>query len=379
MRLGVVTTSYPRHLGEPAGSFVSGLNDWLRGQGHSVEVLAAGSADDDDSWQGHRVERIPARPGLFYNGGAPDALSRPGGNVAAALFSARMTLAVRRRARACDALISHWLLPCALACRLAAPGKPLWAIAHGGDVHLLRKLGLSSAVARLLDRPGVHLNFVSRAGRDRFAEAAGRAGRDLVARAGVCAMGIDLPRLQALAGARARSATSGPLHLVFLGRLVAIKGVDLLLAALAGIDAPYTLSIAGAGPEEAALRAQAERLGIQVHWRGELRADARDRLLAEADVVVVPSRIDGGRDEGMPLVALEALAAGAQLIVARSGGLAEIPESICFPVPMDDVGALRAALLEVTAGRRAAYLPGHWLEEQGWDRAAPRLLPGLRV
>ncbi len=81
----------------------------------------------------------------------------------------------------------------------------------------------------------------------------------------------------------------------------------------------------------------------------------------------------------MPLVALEALAAGAELIAARSGGLAEIPESICWPIPMNDVEALRAALQRVKQGERAAYSDGHWLEERDWSRVAPRLLPGARI
>lgn len=376
MRFGVVTTSYPRVPGEAAGSFVAELNDYLRGRGHAVDVLAAGDGKVDDHWQPVPVARVPARQGLFYRGGAPEALGGSRAKASAAIFSARMLLAVRRHMRECDGIIAHWLVPCAIASVLAAPGKPVWAIAHGGDVHLLEQLGGAAMVARLLDRPNLHLNFVSKSARQTFADAAGRAGQALLARSSVCSMGVDLARLRGVAAKRTQR--SETLHVVFIGRLVRIKGVDLLLEAIAGVPG-VKLSVAGAGPEELVLRAQAHALGLKVHWCGELRAPERDDLLARADVVVIPSRDQEGRQEGMPLVALEALAAGAELIAARSGGLAEIPESICWPIPMNDVEALRAALQRVKQGERAAYSDGHWLEERDWSRVAPRLLPGARI
>src|SRR6185503_19510756 len=46
MKLGVVTTSYPRFAGDPAGSFVAGHVAALRALGHDVEVIAAGPRGD---------------------------------------------------------------------------------------------------------------------------------------------------------------------------------------------------------------------------------------------------------------------------------------------------------------------------------------------
>ena len=93
----------------------------------------------------------------------------------------------------------------------------------------------------------------------------------------------------------------------------------------------------------------------------------------------MPSRESGGRQEGMPLVALEALAAGAELLVSDSGGLAEIPASICHRVPMNNPVALRDKLRDVLDGASAAYAgkASHWLENRGWDAVGPQLLPGL--
>ena len=72
--VGVVTTSYPRRPGDAAGAFVAELLDALPHAPARIEVVAAGAADDDDDG-GRVIARVPAPAGLFYAGGAPDALA----------------------------------------------------------------------------------------------------------------------------------------------------------------------------------------------------------------------------------------------------------------------------------------------------------------
>ncbi|HEY0991783.1 MAG TPA: hypothetical protein VGD80_32240, partial [Kofleriaceae bacterium] len=61
MKLGIVTTSYPRFAGDPAGSFVAGHAAALRALGHDVEVVAAGARDapGDAPRDDARVDRFP--------------------------------------------------------------------------------------------------------------------------------------------------------------------------------------------------------------------------------------------------------------------------------------------------------------------------------
>ena len=85
VRVGLVTTSYPRFDGDPAGCFVAEHVRYLEAQGHRVEVVAAGDRDDS------AVIRIPGGR-LFYAGGGPEALERGGTAWAdAARFTARLT------------------------------------------------------------------------------------------------------------------------------------------------------------------------------------------------------------------------------------------------------------------------------------------------
>ncbi len=372
MRVGLVTTSYPRFDGDPAGCFVAEHVRYLEAQGHEVEVIAAGDRADRRS----PVIRI-AGGRLFYRGGGPEALDRGGAAWAdAARFTARLTAEVARRARRWDAAVSHWLVPSALAAMVAAPRRPLLAIAHAGDVHTLRRIGALGAFAALASAPaGLRLSFVSRELRDLFLAAAPRRARARLAdRSQVCPMGIELARLRAAP----RPPRDRP-TVLFLGRLVPVKGASVAAAAARIWGSGARLVVAGAGPDEPALRAAAAAAPPgRIELVGEVHGAARDRLLAAADVVAVPSvHTRGGRTEGMPMAALEAMAAGAAVVASRVGGLAELP--VVTHVPPADPSALAAAVDRLIASPSAyadqIAAQTRFVADYDWSRIGPRLDP----
>ncbi len=397
MRVGLITTSYPRVADDPAGSFVAGHVDWLLRAGHSVEVLCAGAGPRRGShqvWQpGVELVEVPAPPGLFYDGGAPERLdaSAVRGGLDAARFSRALWLAARRRARSWDAAFAHWLVPCAAALAMAAPPRLPWvAIAHSGDVHLLRRLGLTTPLALALERRAAGLAFVSADVRERFSGGVWplRLRRRLQARAQVTPMGVDVARLRAAAAGDLdldeidAGAERAPLVL-FLGRLVAVKGVDVLIDAICQLPAalgPVRVVIAGAGPLREALEARAARAPapVSVELIGEVRGRARDALLARADLLVMPSvAVAGGRREGMPVTVLEAMAAGVPAIVSRVGGLAELPGAIVRHVEPGDPAALARELTRCLrdpgARQRQAATAAGWVERYDWGLVGARL------
>ncbi|HLU68894.1 MAG TPA: glycosyltransferase [Kofleriaceae bacterium] len=275
--------------------------------------------------------------------------------------------------------MAHWLAPSALAALLAAPRLPLLAIAHSGDIHTLARARALAPAAALLARPGVRLSFVTEDLRARLLAAAPRPLRArLRAASQVCPMGIDVARLAAARASAPR--TAGP-TVLFLGRLVPVKGASVLAAAARLWRSDARLVLAGAGPDEPALRrlAAAAPPG-RVELAGEVRGAARDRLLAQSDVVALPSiRVEGGRTEGMPLVALEAMAAGAAVVASAVGGLAELPAAAITRVPPGDPAALAAAIdrLLLDPDARAAQVRAakeHALAVD-WSRIGPRLRP----
>lgn len=379
MRIGVVTTSFPREPGDPAGSFVASHVRWLEREGHEVEVIAAG---DRAALPGRsaeaRAHRLSSR--LFYRGGAPEALESGGllRLAAAAGFSLRQLAAIARRLHRWDAVCAHWLAPSAAAVAAARIARrdttPFLAIAHSGDVHLLDRLRLVAPVARMLCAAGARVSFSSGALARRMIDGAGaELGDRLGERSLVCPMGVDVGvEVSAHAGPPRRSTT-----LLFLGRLVPIKGVDTLLEAVARLGDRFDLIVAGDGPERAALERRAAELGIARRTRfvGEVRSLFRDSLLAGADVLVAPSRTVGGRTEGMPVAVLEAIASGTPVVVCASGGLAELPESVPKVAPDDPAGlaAAIAPLGDPAIRLKALERQRPIAEAQGWGRVGATL------
>ena len=352
--IGVVTTSYPRFPGDGAGGFVRERVRALLAEGHAVEVVAAGDGEcrDDD-----RVTRICAE-GLFYAGGAPEALEGTGTlprGVAwgrALGFSLALLGYLAHRRRGWEAVESHWLLPCGLAAAVALPGLPHCAHVHGGDLYLLERLPWGDSLARVFCRCHPDVIFASASLRDRFAALAGAAPEVL----GACARVEPAPFDRTIfcqrsdeerRQARRALAVERPFVLA-AGRLVLIKGYDRLVLAVARMAeaARPVVLIAGEGPERDRLARRALAAGVDLRLPGTLDQPALARHMAAADVFVHPCRtLPSGRSEGMPLVVREALARGLPVVASASGGLAELAgEGGLVLVPADDAGALAAAI-----------------------------------
>lgn len=358
MRIGVVTTSYPRTPKDPAGSFVAAHVHELRALGHDVDVIAAGTR------AGRDVVRIPST--LFERGGAPDALEREPFALlgAAASFSARLAAAVALRAHRWDSIVAHWLVPSALA---ALPARaPLLAIAHGGDVHTLRRARLLAPVLHLLARRDAQIVFVSEELRA-IAIAEVRSLAPWLARQTVQPMGLDVARFSAIA----RTPTDPP-TIVVAARLVPVKGIDVLIDAASRLRSRARILVAGDGPARGELEQRART--APVTFLGQVDTSARDRLLGTASVVVVPSRItSAGRSEGTPMIALEALAAGVPLVASEVGGLRELAPAAHLVAP-EDPAALATAIDHVLTAPPSASALRASVTHLAWDRVAPRLV-----
>lgn len=110
---------------------------------------------------------------------------------------------------------------------------------------------------------------------------------------------------------------------VFVGRLIARKGLDRLIEAIALLrDRNVALRVVGDGPRRAALEVHAHELGIadRVLFEGAVDDHARDLALAQAWCFAMPTRSEGGDVEGFGIVYLEAAMAGLPAIGGRGSG-----------------------------------------------------------
>lgn len=141
--------------------------------------------------------------------------------------------------------------------------------------------------------------------------------------------GIDLTRFQRVTRV---PAPQGPVRLLAVGRDVQQKGFDILVRALpSGVH----LRIAGATRQAPGLRVVGEAATME--WLGE--RDDVPELLAETDILVVPSRW-----EGFGLAALEGMAAGVAVVASNVDGLPDVLGDVGVLVAKEDPAQLRRCL-----------------------------------
>jgi glycosyltransferase involved in cell wall biosynthesis len=128
---------------------------------------------------------------------------------------------------------------------------------------------------------------------------------------------------------------------VFVGELRRLKGVDVLLDALAQLarERRVTATIVGDGPDAAQFRAQVERLGLSSAVRFIPRMPAR-KAFALGRLFVAPSRA-----ESLPYIVIEAAAAAVPMLTTNVGGIPEVfgPQAASLVAP-DDASALARSI-----------------------------------
>ncbi|MFE4463650.1 glycosyltransferase family 4 protein [Oerskovia sp. NPDC056781] len=201
--------------------------------------------------------------------------------------------------------------------------------------------------------------------------------------------GVDAPSGAASADRRERGDV---LHVVFVGRTIPDKGVDVVVDAVRRLGrTDVRLTVVGAAgfdaadpltPYERDLRRRSAGTTVPTTFTGFLpRGEVRE-VLRTADVVVVPSRWA----EPFALTALEGMAAGAAVVASDIGGIPEAVGTAGILVPPDDVAALAETLAALADDEsllvRAQVAARAHAAEMDWSRARTRLdqvLAGARA
>ena len=179
----------------------------------------------------------------------------------------------------------------------------------------------------------------------------------------VVPFGVDTQRLRATDEVRARAAELRAVHqaplVLFVGRLVPYKGVDVLLQAVSGLDA--TTLLVGDGPLRTMLETQALELGLsRVRFLGEVSETELSALYHAADLFVLPSVT---RAEAFGVVQLEAMACGVPVVSTNlPSGVPWVNEhdKTGLVVPPSDVDGLRQALHALLTDRQRREAMGRY-------------------
>jgi glycosyl transferase family 1/glycosyl transferase family 4 len=139
----------------------------------------------------------------------------------------------------------------------------------------------------------------------------------------------------------------------YMGRLLARRGLDTLLEALAVNRAErWQLTVVGDGPDRERLEALATeaRLAARVRWTGSLPPHRIAALWPQLDVLVLPSRPEATWREPTAHVLLEAMAHEVAVVGSDTGAIPETIGDAGLVVPAGDATALAAALSRLAEG-----------------------------
>ena len=388
MRILHVTTAFPTKPDDVITPWLVELIRRLRQRGHEVEVFTSAYRGRSDQV----VAGIPVYrfryfwrrwENLTHEETAPDRMRRSLlYRVLPVVFVLAGMVAIWRHSRRhrYDILHVHWPLPLALfgwAAQRAQPAR-LVTTFYGVELHWgkgsLRFLKPFLAwAARRSDRVVAISSYTA----------------DEVRRIAPVPVEV-IPYTTSLPVAPPRRpGVRGPV--LFVGRLVARKGVAYLIEAVARLP-DTVLEIVGDGPERGPLEALVARLQIddRVRFLGKISSDALAASYAGAAVCVLPSVLDArGDTEGLGVVLLEAMHNGTPVVASRVGGIPDIVEDGVsgLLVPAGDpealAGALRRVLGDPTlaqrlgeAGRRRVAERFSWdVIVERWEAVYASLLP----
>lgn len=208
-------------------------------------------------------------------------------------------------------------------------------------------------LARLFRDERVHFICVSHALRQAALDKGAPA-----ARTHVFYTGIDLTRFPVVQ--RKRS----PTRVLFVGRLVAFKGCDVLIRAMATVCERHpdaTLVVVGDGPQRRMLQELAAELAVPADFLGALPASRVAEEMGKAGLFCLPSVTDeDGNFEAFGMVLLEAQACGLPVVTsARAGAEAIRSGQTGFIFPERDTAALAAQIDGLIADEERFTRMGH--------------------
>jgi glycosyltransferase involved in cell wall biosynthesis len=348
----MITTSYPRTLDDTSAPFIASIAEGIAQLGHNVDVVLPyhpmltglnrngvtlhpyrfPGDEEDPVWGYAQSLDADVRMKKKVYALAPFAMHRA--------FKLALKIADTKRP---DIVHAHWVLPNGfIGARLSKKLRvPLMVSLHGSDMYLARKSKLFGSFARYVFKRAAVITACSP---DLQMQASKLSKREV----NLLPYGVDT---NAFAPKNLREGQ----NVLAVGRLVHKKGFLELIDAFgqaSKYDSHSMLTIVGSGPLMSELRERASKNGIaeRVHLPGNIGRAELPSVYAGATIVAVPSVLDqGGNQDGLPNVFLEALASGCAIVASDIPGIVNVVQNRkeCLVVPAGNIAALSEAIVEL--------------------------------
>jgi glycosyltransferase involved in cell wall biosynthesis len=388
LKVLVLTSSYPRDIDDSASVFLRYFANALAKRDIETHVLAPSAGKSGDSVEEmvtvHRFQYfpVPLQKLAYGSGIVPNLKRSPWLWIQVPFFLYSMFYFLVRLIRTERPSLVHaqWVIPQGVIAILAKLlcGIPVITTGHGTDVFALRGK-FKNALKRLVVAKSNAWTA------NTLATARGMGTSSYASKAHIIPMGVDI-ELFARGNRETlrRKLSKEELVVLFVGRLVEVKGCQHLLRALAllpqALRVRTTLWIVGAGDQRSELERMVQGLAIghKVHFWGAISNQRLPDFYAAADMCVVPStETSSGDTEGQCVVLLEAFASGTCVVASRVGGVSSIVtnNSTGLLVEPGDSQALAAAMQKLLSdpvlrhalAERAIV---HVRERYPWERIA---------
>lgn len=325
-RVCVLTTSYPDYPGSYRGIFVQRAVRQLIERGYEISVVTPKLFRRSKRFEENPGERIYRFPFLSEEKLLVEYDKVPIWRMITYMLSGFLYCARIARKDRCRLIHAHFVIPTGLIAVLVGCCLKIPVIiqAHGSDMTKYARLNRWMAwLTTFAAKQAHHLIVVSQELSRILVQELAVPTHKITVRS----CGIDTMHFRSIPRDQAREHIKLPEEafiVLFVGSLITRKGVDILLAAFAGLvehDPTATLIVVGEGPLRQELEAQTHDLGIEkvVHFVGPKSNEELPIWYSSADIFVLPSL-----REGVPLVLLEALSCGLPVIVSRAGGMSEL-------------------------------------------------------
>jgi len=349
IKLLVLTSSFPRFIGDHAGIFVYELANTLSKNKIDILILAPLFYDQrcTNTLLSEKINKLEVHRFKYFYPAKYQKLYRDGGfiynlktNYLAKiqlplflffqLYNAFKLVIFNNP----DIIHSHWILPQGLVGAIIYKilKKPHILTVHAGDVFALANMPIGKFFAIFVVKNSSKIfvvsNYVSQILCAMLPDNTIQEYNDKLM---ILPMGVDVKLYQSNQTIKKKNLYKRKnTTILFIGRLNDKKGIIYLIQSmleLKHISEHLSLLICGDGPLKQELESFTEKNKLKgiVKFKGFITEDEKIHYMILADILVVPSIItDSGETEGMPVVILEGMAAGKAIIASNVSGASDV-------------------------------------------------------